>query len=445
MLIYNYKKEFVGIDESDLKIFGLTSLSQLKDEVDDFADLFVKTPGYIHNFKNVHWLDYIVCGEGSDAKAMIRIKDKTFTTSIDIKGIYLNDNPLQKGYIVNLQNLRQTLSSSSSEESNTYEILQKQSHIPAQKESVQSTKISIDLEEPKEVKKEQSEKLDIDLEIKEVKKEQPKPSVKKSDTIMQEEAHEDHFKDYVYDPKVASEELGLPIDLVDEFVQDFIAQANNFKDELYIHLQNSDLTNLKIQSHKLKGVAANLRIEDALDALSVINTSKDFAEIRYHLDRLYRIIKKLSNQEDVEDMVLEFKDDIQDKAETTRLDIDLDTLAKDVEMEEPYTQNTQTTSTYDISAVASDIGLDTDSFKELFVNYVEEAKEICQKMIKEATLGNYTLVANKATKLRGMSENMRIHEFDNELKRIISSTNAEAIEIDANKIVTILNQMSKEV
>lgn len=435
MLIYNYKKEFIGIDENDLKILGLSSLAQLKDEVDDFADLFVKTPGYIHNFKNVHWLDYIVCGEGSDAKAMIRIKDKTFTTSIDIKAIYLNDNPLQKGYIVNLQNLKQILTSS--EEQPAYEILHREKFGFTPKESIEKAKISIDLKESKETKKEPPAKIDINienLEIKEIKKEQPKSPPKVTHAVV-EQTPEEHFKDYKYDPHVASEELGLPIDLVEEFVQDFIAQANSFKEELYIHLQNNDLANLKIQSHKLKGVAANLRIEDALDALSVINTSKDFAEIKYNLDRLYKIIKKLSNQDN---------ENIQAIAP---VDIDLDTLEKDVEVEKPITVDTETSKshTYNILKVASEIGLDIDSFRELFNNYVEEAKDICQNIIKEANLGNFNVVSNKAIKLKGMSENMRIHDFESELKRIINSTNVEAIEIDTNKIVTILSQISKEV
>lgn len=429
MLIYNYKKEFIGIDENDLKILGLSNLAQLRDEVNDFADLFVKSPGYIHNFKNVHWLDYIVCGEGSDAKAMIRIKDKTFTTSIDIKAIYLNDNPMQKGYIVNLQNLRQTLTSS--EEQSAYEILHKEKMGVALKDSIEKTKISVDL-------KEAPPKVDLkidNLEIKDIKKEQPKSPPKVTYTVI-EQTPEEHFKDYKYDPHVASEELGLPIDLVEEFVQDFIAQANSFKEELYIHLQNNDLTNLKIQSHKLKGVAANLRIEDALDALSVINTSKDFAEIKYNLDRLYKIIKKLSNQDN----------EIQSIAP---IDIDLDMLTKDVEIENPISPihivETSKSYTYDISKVASEIGLDTDSFRELFNNYVEEAKDICQSIIKEANLGNFNVVSSKAIKLKGMSENMRIHDFEGELRRIVNSTNAEAIEIDTNKIVTILSQISKEV
>ena len=58
MLIYNFQKEFIGIDKSSLEALGLSTLSELQEQVEDFADLFVKTPGHIHNFKHVHYLRF---------------------------------------------------------------------------------------------------------------------------------------------------------------------------------------------------------------------------------------------------------------------------------------------------------------------------------------------------------------------------------------------------
>ena len=74
MLIYNYKKEFLGIDEADLEALGLNNLEELRSESADFADLFVKTPGHIHNFKHVHWIDYVTNKDGAEAKVIIHIK-----------------------------------------------------------------------------------------------------------------------------------------------------------------------------------------------------------------------------------------------------------------------------------------------------------------------------------------------------------------------------------
>jgi len=75
------------------------------------------------------------------------------------------------------------------------------------------------------------------------------------------------------------------------------SQSYDFKEELYTHLTNDDLSDLKLLSHKLKGVAANLRIEDAFEVLSIINTSSNMDEIRATLDHFYTIISKLEGKE----------------------------------------------------------------------------------------------------------------------------------------------------
>ena len=47
-------------------------------------------------------------------------------------------------------------------------------------------------------------------------------------TISSDGAHANYInnlhvsKDYVYNPQVASDELGLPVDLIEEFIGDFI-------------------------------------------------------------------------------------------------------------------------------------------------------------------------------------------------------------------------------
>jgi len=85
MLIYNFQKEFVGIDEADLEIFGFANLSELKAESTDFADMFVRAPGYIHNFKHVHWIDFVTCADPSEqSKVIIEVNSKTYKAILDI-------------------------------------------------------------------------------------------------------------------------------------------------------------------------------------------------------------------------------------------------------------------------------------------------------------------------------------------------------------------------
>ena len=42
MLIYNNKREFIGIDADDLETLGFSNLEELKEQYADFADMFAK-------------------------------------------------------------------------------------------------------------------------------------------------------------------------------------------------------------------------------------------------------------------------------------------------------------------------------------------------------------------------------------------------------------------
>lgn len=227
MLIYNYQKNFVGIDESSLKTLGFSSFLQLISKTQDFANLFVRTPGYIHNFQHVHWIDFVMCAEpNQESKVIINANDKDFTCNLDIKSFYLKEDPNETSYIVNLVNLRALT--------------------------------------------------------------QEEPTIEVSEKVVKFE------DDYIYNSKLACDELGLPQELIEEFIEDFIAQANNVKADLYNSLGEESTQKVKTLSHKLKGVAANLRIEDAFEMLSTINKSDDLLEIEHNLNMFYKTIDNLS-------------------------------------------------------------------------------------------------------------------------------------------------------
>jgi HPt (histidine-containing phosphotransfer) domain-containing protein len=355
MLIYNYKKEFLGIDESDLKNLGFSNLAQLRTEAADFADLFVRTPGYVHNFRHVHWIDFIECADSNeDSKVIMHVKNKNYKCTLGLSTAYLVDNPSSKAYLVQLQNIKELTKQESEQiaadlrerpapktaisgtpifntpefngdfETTDFDIekphsykrfndsplvvdeIDTTSHIiedeyeetflPATPFMAETTQVFDKYEkEDTVVKEEENFKLDIDLEEDE-KEPLPLQKVPEVALITKEEEKEEEISAYVYDPHVASDELGLPVDLIEEFIQDFINQAKEFKDGLYQSLSLGEMDNVKIQSHKLKGVAANLRIEDAFETLSIINTSSDTNEILSNLNRFYKIVSKLAGE-----------------------------------------------------------------------------------------------------------------------------------------------------
>ena len=104
MLLYNQRKEFVGIDEDDLAGLGFHNIGELQNESHDFADLFVKKPGYIHNFKNFSWIDFILHSESDESKAVIHAKGKNYSCTLHVTPFHFTSE--DSGFAVIVKNLR---------------------------------------------------------------------------------------------------------------------------------------------------------------------------------------------------------------------------------------------------------------------------------------------------------------------------------------------------
>lgn len=621
MLIYNHKKEFVGIDKRDLEALGFSDLGKLLAECNDFAELFVKTPGYIHDFKHVHWIDFITCAQSNeDTKVIIHAAGKSYKATLHIDTIYLLIEPTQKAYSVTLANLRELSKEESQNISDDIldKPLLKTSYVAPQEDEYTPVETPLIKEAPTpEIKPEpetiapiedsyeeapeimidefdemqSDDKLELDLDEEILEEEIPATQAQDEDDfkldlddihtdlsetlepVVEEKqpmnkaatsqvvAEDDDFDyNYVYDPNVASEELGLPLDLIEEFIQDFINQAYEFKDELYESLENGQIDNVRILSHKLKGVAANLRIEDAFDVLVTVNTSDDVNKILLNLNRFYKIIAKLAGEEVPEthsvastatapapedfvaddfepdlketkqeeeleiedDFALDFKDDDIDQEENTQnenvedlaspiededlyldystepleteplkvddsevpekieiaeladddfvhaphevetsndfengaaLDIDLEDpdfiedvepleMKEDEPLEELQDQAEYQTS-YEKTVVANEIGLTKESFDELFNDYLNDSQELLEDLENALSNEDSSQYKKAALKLKGMSDNMRIHDFTHELETLITTDDTQ---LAKNAIMTIkskLNSLSK--
>ncbi|MCD6259282.1 MAG: Hpt domain-containing protein [Helicobacteraceae bacterium] len=587
MLIYNHKKEFVGIDKRDLEALGFSDLTKLLAECNDFAELFVKTPGYIHDFKHVHWIDFITCAQSNeDTKVIIHVGGKSYKATLHIDTIYLLSDPTQKAYSVTLANFREL---SKEEAQNISDdildkpMLKTPTLAPQEEEQVQTSqtevieeeiapiedvyeeetpeimmdefdqtlsedKLELELdeeipqEEPLTVEEDEDDfKLDLDdihtdisddLETPELLTKEEKPAVKSptSQAIIEDD---DFDYNYEYDPNVASEELGLPLDLIEEFIQDFINQAYEFKDELYESLDNGQLDNVRILSHKLKGVAANLRVENAFDVLVTVNTSDDVNKVLLNLNRFYKIIAKLAGEEAPEtqatstdpipenlieddfseddfaldikeeeqspeeetiedDFALDFKDDatedlyldyntdpledepltvddseVPEKIEIAELadddfihtpdeiessstqedesfmeDVEPLEMKEDELLEEPQNQ-TEYQSSYDKTLVANEIGLTKESFNELFNDYLEDSQALLSDLENALANEDASQYKNAALKLKGMSDNMRIHDFTQELETLITTDDLQSAKNTIEIIKSKLNSLSK--
>lgn len=576
MLIYNHNKELLGIDETDLTSLGFSSLSELQAEADDFADLFVKEPGHIHNFKHIHWIDFAECSDSiENSKVIIKTSSKSFKCSIDVKSAYLIDSPEEKAFLVYLQNLRElsvdengevteTLIATSTPKTieetpkpaATHEVTYEQEPLEEQagefsfeQEMTTQTEVAEPDEEiENETKEETYEESPLELNL----DEPVHISLDEEENKIEDTSDENEFEEiqsgYIYDPHVASAELGLPVDLIEEFIQDFIDQAKEFKDELYSSFKSGDISTVKSLSHKLKGVAANLRIEDALEALTIINTSNNQTEVKSNLDAFYIIVSKLAGEKvtvtktvkktvvnpaqkeepkiDIEpeasdtddsltidfkddaktapdtiepekeaesanedDLLLSFKDDdnhisidipekLDEKNDEDDLIIDFKEDVDHKETEPPkeikvesededdftidfkYDNNEDEVKTlenieadkhieieeapikYNKESAAKEIGLDDASFKELFNDYIEEAKTLSSKINSAIQNGDEAIWKSNATQLKGMSDNMRVTDFTNELETLVNTKDVDIAKDAGEKINILISKIS---
>ena len=358
MLIYDHNKEFVGIDEESLKLLGYSRFEDLLHEHRDVAELFVKKPGYIHNFTNFPWIDFVIHAESEEAKVIIAGKNNAFSATIDITKLHLTKAPDEEAYLIRLKNIQNYQLDASERpaptpppidlEAKSFTAPQEMTKAAAQpvfEAEPQVEQPPLTLDEDLFVKEEpvvdeetfvpvspstaaDEEEFDIFFHDEEellTKPEPELPSLPKSvlDDLKEEKStpmlgaylsEEDkaYLKDlefsddYIYDPQIAADELGLPVDLIEEFIGDFIKQAYEFKEQLFSAIKNEDFDTIKVLSHKLKGVAANLRIEDSFEVLRNVNESSDAKECQANLKKFYLTIAKLEGK-DIEEVKFELE------------------------------------------------------------------------------------------------------------------------------------------
>jgi HPt (histidine-containing phosphotransfer) domain-containing protein len=98
-----------------------------------------------------------------------------------------------------------------------------------------------------------------------------------------------------YNPKIAADELNLPVVLIEEFVEDFIEQAHHDKDHLLASYYQKDMDNIHELGHKLKGAASNLRINELADVLEQIQFCTEHSKLKDLFMKFWGLFISLEN------------------------------------------------------------------------------------------------------------------------------------------------------
>ena len=97
----------------------------------------------------------------------------------------------------------------------------------------------------------------------------------------------------------AANDLSLPVELIEEFVHDFIDQAHIETKKMLTAYEKGDLDAIQKIGHLLKGASSNLRINALSDTLYQIQFCEDSSKLEYYIKNYWGHFLSFENQIDV--------------------------------------------------------------------------------------------------------------------------------------------------
>ncbi len=96
--------------------------------------------------------------------------------------------------------------------------------------------------------------------------------------------------------EAAAEDLSLPVELIEEFVNDFIQQAHEETEKMLAAYEKGDLETVQKIGHLLKGTSSNLRIIPLSDTLYEIQFNEDIERVPELVRNYWAHFLSLENQ-----------------------------------------------------------------------------------------------------------------------------------------------------
>ena len=482
MLLYNNKQEFIGIDDEGLRLLNYSSLEELLSVCSDVADLFANEPGYIHNFKNFGWIDFLLHADVDASSAIVHANGRTFSCRLTVTAFHLCAHPAQNGYSIEMSQIKNI----SGEEFKAHVITPKAptpeftppsepiapsvpttplpdyTHLTPTQLSEPST-FDIPVTQPTSLDDTDDlyaslmaplSQTELDEEVKEevpiVAKptvapivSTPKPTVSTTQYSAAQQEYLAHHKvpaSYIYDPSVAANELGLPVDLIEEFIGDFIQQSHEC---LTIINSSTEAVEIEANLQCYYGIIAKLEGKDAPSISTTIAQTPPAKKEEtkptetVSLDDLDDIYSFSLKQDDDQSLLISH-DDISDESSDTieenlpfkkdflKLDEEDELQPKEHEVEleniEIPEEATLAPLHYDVKAVAGELGMEPSFMEELLHEYKIDASSMSATIIQAIKSFDTHTWRSSAAKLKGISDNLRLSEISEELA-ILSITN----------------------
>ena len=253
MILYDHHKKILAINDQTLEMLGYQSLEKFRQEVYDVAQLFVKRPGYLHEFRSFHWIDYVLTNTTVTHRAILRTKTgKEIETFVNVNQLSALSGMLSY-YLVTF-------------ELNTYN----------------ECGFGQTLEQP-EVSSTQ----------------EPQTTTSSTEATVEKIALQPgQFEE----PNLEqiSEELNLGADIIEDFIKEYIKHALEKLPTINEAILHKNQKQLYENIHTLKGVAANLRLQPAFEILAKMKKDTPLEDAVEILEEFYSYILFLAKRYGIE-------------------------------------------------------------------------------------------------------------------------------------------------
>ncbi len=90
MILYDQNYNFIGVSNETVSFLGYESIQDFMAQHNDFSELLVQKEGYIYNFQNFSWLDYILYSGAPNKEAIVKLKSgEEVEIKITVKEVFL--------------------------------------------------------------------------------------------------------------------------------------------------------------------------------------------------------------------------------------------------------------------------------------------------------------------------------------------------------------------
>ena len=85
MFLYNADKRCIAVDDESARALGYASSGEFLEEAADVARFFINRPGYVYDFRNFSWIDYIIFNPGKKHRVIVPTSLGEIDTEISVR------------------------------------------------------------------------------------------------------------------------------------------------------------------------------------------------------------------------------------------------------------------------------------------------------------------------------------------------------------------------